>query len=86
MKLIVKAKHFKGASYESVCGCPLATAEKSQFKTDDASEGVNDILIGDVNYSHKLYEHSDYLKDYDKAKKLRFSNAVVNVFRLTKEL
>ncbi len=87
MLLELKAKHFKGTEFISIngCGCAIEKAAKEIFPNQRVAEGVDNLDIGDTYYIHRWYDDKEFLKDKEKAKKLHYSNAVVNKIRLIKQ-
>ncbi len=82
MLLELKAKHFKGTHFIDEKGCALERAVKEEFNTINVSECVSSFYLNGHNYSHIRYELKDFRKDKEKAKKLRYSNAVVRRIRI----
>lgn len=79
MLLELKTKHFKGTEFiDSNGGCAIEKAAKEQIKYRYSPiELVHTILIDDAEYEHFSYKEDTFNKDKEKAKKLRYSNAVV---------
>ena len=85
MLLELKAKHFKGTSYyNNNKGCAIEKAAKEHFGLPlyKISEGVNELRIENICYSHRVYGDDEFCKDKEKAKQLRYSNQLIKRIKL----
>lgn len=85
MILQLKAKHFRGAIFESPCNCPVAISAKEAFNTKEVTERVYNIVINDVLYLHDYYSVKD-CEDVDTLKAIaaNFDETVIREIELFK--
>ena len=84
--LTLRARHFKEGTFLNGCFCPIANAANEKFNTNNANEGVDNLLIGPRD-NRTIYLHLEYYdqfhNDYKLAEENNFDNTKIRTIRLT---
>lgn len=78
MKLIMRAKHFKGRTYLSTNRCPVAMAAKDAFpEANYVSEAVNRVHVDLKRYPHEEYSYNMFWDDLVVAERAGFGEDII---------
>jgi hypothetical protein len=83
--LKLKARHFKGAEFESNSDCALARAAKEKFNVEAVNASSSFLYLDDVAFLKVEYNYWQFKEDRIIAASKNYSDEVIRTLNLIKE-